>query len=217
MTFPFLELPLELRNKVYAFTLCDYEEIEARLRIPDPHPWPQPVKTLVLRHHKKVGETRTQDVVRPSRFTALLRVNRIVYREALPIFYSGNTFGFSHPTDFFVFTCSLDRHRRDLIKRIRLPPGYDVIGDRTVWDTTQAMKALESVSVVVPNGFWDSWGAGKPASESLYRALRDGVMLTVKSVTYSTGRGDESVVQEWVCRKGVAGWKKKIEDEGMAG
>lgn len=224
MPFPFLKLPLELRNKIYAFSLCNYEEIEASLRLPDPNPSPQPVQTLVLRHYKKAGKIRTQDLVYPSRFTALLRVNRMVYEEALPIFYAGNTFGFSDPKDFYLFTCSLVKHRRDLVKSIRLPPGYNVIGDRTVWDTTQAMKGLESVSVVVPTRFWDTWGPGKPASESLYRALRDGVVLTVKLVTYSTGSGEEivtyftesgeeRVVQEWCCRKGVAGWTKKIEDE----
>ena len=141
----------------------------------------------------------------------------MVYREALPIFYAGNTFGFSDPKDFYLFTCSLARHRRDLVKRIRLPPGYNVIGDRTVWDTTQAMKGLESVSVVVPKRFWGAWGAGKPASESLYRALRDGVVLTVKMVIYSTESGDERVVQEWGCRKGMAGWTKKIEDGVIVG
>ncbi len=213
LPFPFLELPRELRDKIYAFSLCDYEEIEARLRVPDPTPSPQPVRTFVLRHHKKAGKTRTQDLVYPSRFLALLGVNRQVYKEALPIFYSRNTFAFSDPKDLYLFTGSLAKRRRDCVTRIRLLAGFNIVGDRTVWDMVKGMKGLVQVAVAVPKRLWDAWGAGKPALESLYRAIADGVELRVRIMTYSSDYGEERVVQEWVCRKGVEGWTKKVKSE----
>lgn len=211
--FPLLKLPIELRKKIYAFCLCDFEEIEARLRIPDPDPSPQPVKQLVLRHHQKSGETRTQDVVYPSRFLALLRVNRVIYEEALPFFYARNTFAFSDPKDLYLFTGSLAKRRRDLIKRVRVPAGFNVIGDRTVWDMMRTMKGLQQVSVAVPKRLWDAWGEGKPALQTLHRALAEGVELVIKIVTYSSEFGNERVLQEWVCRKGLEMWAQKVENE----
>ena len=209
--FPFLKLPPEVRVKIYALCLCDYEEIEARLRVPDPTPSPQPVRTFILRHHKKPGTIRTQDVVYPGRFLALLRVDRKIYKEALPVFYSRTIFAFSDPRDLCLFAGSLAKRRRDKITRIRVPAGFDVVGDCTVWDMLQGMKGLEQVVVFVPKRLWDAWGWGKPTSESLYSALATGVVLVVRIVACSSDYGEERVVREWVCRKGLER-PKKIEN-----
>ena len=75
------------------------------------------------------------------------------------------------------------------------------------------MSGLEEVVVVVPKRLWDAWVVGKPALESLYRALAEGVELVVRLVSYSSDYGDERLVQEFRCRKGLEGWSMMIEDE----
>ncbi|SLM35939.1 hypothetical protein LPUS_05349 [Lasallia pustulata] len=213
MSSPLLKLPDELRIKVFAICLCDYEEVEPRLSVPDPTTPAQPMTALVLRHHKKPDNTRTQEIVHPGRFLALLYVNKQIHKEALEIFYSRNMFGFSDPRMLDIFRCSLAKCRCDWIKHIRVPAGYNVVGDRTVWDTMQMMSGLKKVVVVVPRRLWDAWLVGKPALESLYRALAEGVELVVRLVSYSSDYGDERVVQEFHCRKGLEGWSMMIEDE----
>ncbi|PSN74572.1 hypothetical protein BS50DRAFT_480965 [Corynespora cassiicola Philippines] len=70
-----LSLPRELRERIYTFALVS----------PYPFWWPAP---STPKHNVALG---------------LLTANRQVYEEAAPIFYSGNKFLFTHPSDCNIF------------------------------------------------------------------------------------------------------------------
>ncbi|MCJ1299766.1 hypothetical protein MMC08_002559 [Hypocenomyce scalaris] len=213
--FPLLELTFEIRTKIYEYHLCGYEEIEPVLCVPNPHiathSIDQPIPHFVLRGYKSPGSIRTQDIVFAVSFLALLRVNRQVSNEALPIFYSKNTFGFSAPKDLYNFARSIAPYQRAMITGIRVPANLNILGDGAVWDTMKKMEGLERVSVAVPERLWGSWKVGAPALQSLYKPMRDGVELVIRLVTYDSHNHEEKIVQEWVCRKGQGEWVNRVE------
>lgn len=142
--FPFLSLPAELRNAIYALALTKENGIylvsktKNYRRVVELAPSNQQPRSNypTIRHRRgyvafsNPGEKETPKAV-PNLAIALLATNRQIYSEALPILYS-NTFMLEDTTALHAFMANLNPKTRSLLETISIRS----------WGRTKSHKAL---------------------------------------------------------------------------
>ncbi|KAF2678320.1 hypothetical protein K458DRAFT_409060 [Lentithecium fluviatile CBS 122367] len=102
----FLDLPPELRNRIYSFVLCGKGPINPSTR-------PPTSSYTDCRVPKIPTET-------PHSALALLQTNKQVFQEAVGIYYGSNAFVFYYPIQSMMFLESISGTRKSYIKNITL-------------------------------------------------------------------------------------------------
>lgn len=108
--FRFLDLPGELRTRIYNLLLCWAGVVYPINRLP----------TSVLTKAHNVSAEAKDDLPRPGSALSLLAVNRAIHDEAVGIFYWNNDFVFSWPLELQSFVMSLGPQRLSFVRNITL-------------------------------------------------------------------------------------------------
>lgn len=154
-------LPLELRQEIYGYVLGREENwlvfLPFKMRaVPAGH--------LITRGDVTDSHANQFKVARDDRFfwpqrTALLRTCRQVYREAIDLLYTGNTFVIKHPKILFTLANYIPRQRLRNIRNLHLffsptgcnspDPCYDLEMDEypRCWDIILGMERLRTLRV----------------------------------------------------------------------
>jgi hypothetical protein len=142
--FRILDLPAELRNKIYHCILVHKGSINPSKRMPTTHH--RAGTTLAENNLYRSG-------VAPSSCLALLQTNKQVYAEAKGIFYAQNSFVFYYPNQLMMFLHSIREERRRYIERVTLWYKNQTQGDINSIDTNLAalmqLKNLKQFELVL--------------------------------------------------------------------
>lgn len=123
--FPFASLPPELKNKIYGYVLTSEHEV--------PIIW----KLRQYRHIAALGDTEsfqsflrrgrynylakpTKQIETPSFGPNILRLNRQIYAETLPILYGANTFAFEDSRAMLAFCACIGPTNCALLRQLTL-------------------------------------------------------------------------------------------------
>ncbi|KXT00815.1 hypothetical protein AC578_2978 [Pseudocercospora eumusae] len=176
----FLDLPAELRNKIYELILTSDVEIHM-------------VRNKFKNHEWRAWRIRLNQVT-AVRDTSLLRTNRQIYSETKPILYGGNAFVVDGDEGLACFS----RRVLPYIRRIRFDGGWSRRHELLfeLKCEAQRMKSLESlaftangVSIMGPTGAVDSYATGakllKPLLTAFMKARDLGVQDTVALIRFT--------------------------------
>lgn len=142
--FPFLDLPPELRNRIYThfFTSLDFPD--------DLGVWQIEVRSAHDMEHNTYNFIDTQN----KSMSALLQTCRQVYHEARLIPFHGNTIYFDKPRDMVEFTCQLDPEQLTAVRSIEVPlDEFD--GDVWSWGVVKFFPGLRVLRLDV--GMSEMW------------------------------------------------------------
>ncbi|KAF6226746.1 hypothetical protein HO173_012349 [Letharia columbiana] len=123
-TFPFLNLPAELRVRIYRYLL---HAPENTISVKEGSSWPGWEILRLVRSHliatdpSRFGDLGTYRVCSRNIRPAILSLDRQTYSEARQVFYSENCFFFPHHSLIISFLKDRPQVSRSLIKKIRLP------------------------------------------------------------------------------------------------
>lgn len=142
--FRFLDLPPELRNKVYATLLVQSGAMFPRTERPTSSKsgFSQPYKSVSVPYYSSV--------------LAILRVNRQINKEAYHLFYKHNDFVFAEPGRLQLFLISLGRERLDCLRNVTLfyRNGPVAARGKTTMDMTLStlrfLKNLRKLHILIP-------------------------------------------------------------------
>jgi hypothetical protein len=178
-TFRILDLPAELRNKIYHCILVHRGSINPSRRTPTTHH--RAGATLAERSLYRSG-------VAPSSCLALLQTNKQVYAEAKGIFYAQNSFVFYYPNQLMLFMYSIREERRQYIERVSLWYKNQLQGDIDSIDTNLAalmqLKNLKRFELVLDDSVTDSLaipGISFPGEDMLKEIAKGGLEIVVRS------------------------------------
>lgn len=111
--FPFLSLPFEIRLEIYRLCLTNKSPLFIISSIPKPD------NSRPVQWSGRSEDDGIQNV-------NLLRINKNIYREALPVLYSLNTFHFNRWVQFCDFTDHINRSSIPLIRKVEI--AFPLIG-----------------------------------------------------------------------------------------
>lgn len=124
--FPFLRLPRELRDQIYAYSLCAAEPVVSILEL------------------NRCFESRVEPYCpyRPPT-PGLLRANKQIYHETVGMLYSKNVFKFWEPGELVRFAKQIGIENRTRVRQIWIPlePFSHAQQDDGIPDCIAAMKA----------------------------------------------------------------------------
>ena len=143
--FPFISLPAELKNQIYALALTDangiflasktkrYRRTVQRL-LPSMSRSADRYRSIHYRYHRTQSQSpkASADITLPALVPNLLLLNHAIYAETQPILYAGNAFAVEDTTAMHAFLANIG------------PKNRATITDLTVkgWGYTKAHKAL---------------------------------------------------------------------------
>jgi hypothetical protein len=178
-TFRILNLPAELRNKIYHCVFVHKGSINPSRRIPTTHH--RAGATLAERSLYRSG-------VAPYSCLALLQTNKQVYVEAKGIFYAQNSFVFYYPNQLMMFMYSIREERRQYIERVTLWYKNQLQGDIDSIDTNLAalmqLKNLKRFELVLDDSVTESLvipGIRFPGQDMLKEMAKEGLEIMVRS------------------------------------
>jgi hypothetical protein len=149
--FRILDLPAELRNKMYHYILVHRGPINPSKRVPTTY--------------HRAGTTLTENNlyrsgVAPSSCLAFLQTSKQIYAEARGIFYAHNSFVFYYPNQLMMFLHSIREERRRYIERVTLWYKNQTQGNIDSIDTNLAalmqLKNLKRFELVLDESVTDS-------------------------------------------------------------
>ena len=141
--FPFMSLPAELRNQIYALALTDAKIIHLvsqtkRYRRTVRRSVPSRIDPRTQRrsHHYQISPSQLRDtsaeITLPTLVPNVLVLNKAIYAETQPILYAGNTFAVEDTMAMHVFLAIIG------------PKNRATVTDLTIrgWGQTKAHKSL---------------------------------------------------------------------------
>jgi hypothetical protein len=134
--FRFLDLPPELRNRVYALMLIFPGVTYPKLDKP----------TSVTYQFPYLRAVDRDDIAVPHSALALLEVNRQIHNEASALFYRKNDLVFSYPAHLQDFAQSLDRDRLESVSSLTLfHKNHKEGGISTIDSTLRALRRMRGL------------------------------------------------------------------------
>lgn len=144
--FQFLDLPGEIRNIVYCMFLVNEGAT---------FPRSGDLTSVTSVHHLKRASAQV-----PNSALDILLVNRLVHREAYPLFYSKNDLAFATPMRLQRFMLSLGHERLGCLRNVTLfhrrgPTEEGMTSMDTVLCTLRLLTGLRKLHILVPPPFRD--------------------------------------------------------------
>ncbi len=220
--FRFLQLPPEIRIFIYEQLLCVSPYIITNhIVLRAIFPQSQVAQSRGAPFHDFIGSKQRREAKAASSSLAILRGNHQVYGEAMPIFYSNNTFRFPMVLDDksllgelfglgqrsrYVASREINNHQRDLLSFIHLCEiGWDwVERNKGVYDYLATKKHLKKLTI--------EWILQSTTEQSnldtlgrFLSALQEQAEVTLKIWDVKPGAGME--YSKWILRKGHTEWK----------
>ncbi|KAI7381832.1 hypothetical protein KC336_g18743 [Hortaea werneckii] len=220
-TFPFLNLPPEIRNNIYELLLVfpssgvhvqeayDRKGFDVRFleRIDELGPCGRFWSVALVQDSQWMIKKSMKEIL------ALLHVNKQVYKEAMPLFYMLNMFYFdSYSFELEKFALSMPKFRFQYLRKLHLDLG-DHIDEWLIelWpDVTGAMSAkavgFAELRISMTDDTWLNRGAHARESKSTFSCIEEvsgfaDLALAVAKATVVRWEGDCPLIQEFIAKE----------------